>query len=324
MVAIEERTGRPATSVAETARAAPRAAPPELGDLLDRMRLSRRQLLKLGAAGSLALALASCTKEAASQIANRPMRRDIASLPLDDPIIAAYKTAVKAMQDLPASDKRNWTKQAEIHQNFCPHGNWLFLPWHRAYLKYFEDICRQLSGKSDFALPYWNWSKDLKIPPVFWESGSILNYSPRTATASTIFPSSIFGPPNIEAILDETNFLLFASGSIPLASSQRTPSSQGPLESGPHNTAHGIVGGTMGSYMSPLDPIFWTHHNVIDAIWVDWNIKRGNPNTNSPDWMNRTFTEFCDKDGNSVTVTMLEVILYPYFTYRFDNPMLGV
>jgi tyrosinase len=300
------------------------APPPDVGELLDRLRLSRRQLLQMGAAGSLALALANCTPQQASQIANRPQRKDISSLPPGDPIITAYKKAVLAMQALPPTDLRNWTKQAEIHQNHCPHSNWLFLPWHRIYLKYFEDICRQLSGMSDFALPYWNWSKDLKIPAVFFEAGSPLNYSPRTATATTAFPTSIFGPPNIETILDQTNFLLFASGSIPLASDQRTSASQGPLESGPHNTAHGIVGGTMGTYMSPLDPIFWTHHNIIDAIWVEWNIKRGNPNTNSPDWMNRKYTEFCDKDGNPVTVGMLEVILWPYFTYRFDDPVLGV
>jgi tyrosinase len=296
----------------------------DLSALLDSLRLSRRQLLQMGAAGSLALALGSCTKEQASQIANRPKRRDISSLPLNDPIILAYRDAVTKMQALPATDRRNWTKQAEIHQNFCPHGNWLFLPWHRAYLKYFEDICRSLSGMADFALPYWNWSKDLKIPAVFFESGSPLNYSPRTAGPSTTFPTSIFAPSNIETILDQTNFLLFASGSIPLGSGQRTSASQGPLESGPHNTTHGLVGGTMGTFMSPLDPIFWTHHNVIDAIWVEWNIKRGNPNTNSTDWMNRKFTEFCDKDGNPVEVTMLEVILYPYFTYRFDDPVLGV
>jgi tyrosinase len=298
--------------------------PRDLGEILDVLNLSRRQLFQLAAAGSVAFALAGCTGPAASQIANRPMRRDISSLPATDPMITAYRDAVTAMRALPASDKRNWTKQAEIHQNSCPHGNWLFLPWHRIYLKYFEDICRQLSGKADFALPYWNWSKDLKMPAVFFESGSPLNYTPRSAGPTTPFPTSIFGPPNIETILDQTNFLLFASGQIPLAGSQRASATQGPLESGPHNTAHGVVGGTMATFMSPLDPIFWTHHNVIDAIWVEWNIKRGNPNTNSAAWMNRKFTEFCDKDGNAIEVSMLEPILYPYFTYRFDDPVLGV
>ena len=80
----------------------------------------------------------------------------------------------------------------------------------------------------------------------------------------------------------------------------------------------------MASYMSPLDPIFWTHHNVIDAIWVEWNIKRGNPNTNDETWVNWVFSEFCDKDGNPVEATVLQTLLYPYFVYQFDDPVLGV
>ena len=53
---------------------------------------------------------------------------------------------------LPAADGRSWNKQALIHNNHCTHGNWWFLPWHRAYLFYFEAICRKLTGNNDFAL----------------------------------------------------------------------------------------------------------------------------------------------------------------------------
>ena len=33
-----------------------------------------------------------------------------------------------------------------------------FLPWHRMYLYYFEEIIRQVSGHKAFTLPYWNYS----------------------------------------------------------------------------------------------------------------------------------------------------------------------
>ena len=66
-------------------------------------------------------------------INNRPVRQSATSAAAVTDL-ATYAAAVTAMQALPASDPRNWTKQAEIHQNFCPHGNWYFLPWHRAYL----------------------------------------------------------------------------------------------------------------------------------------------------------------------------------------------
>src|SRR3712207_7159774 len=40
----------------------------------------------------------------------------------------------------------------------------IFLPWHRAYLGYFEQICRELSGYPRFALPYWDWTAEPKVP----------------------------------------------------------------------------------------------------------------------------------------------------------------
>jgi hypothetical protein len=53
--------------------------------------------------------------------------------------------------------------------NQCPHGNWWFLPWHRAYLYYFERILRHLSGDPKLTLPYWNYTKEdqRELPGVF-------------------------------------------------------------------------------------------------------------------------------------------------------------
>jgi hypothetical protein len=42
------------------------------------------------------------------------------------------------------------------------------------------------------------------------------------------------------------------------------------LESIIHNFVHISVGGQMSTASSPLDPIFWLHHAVIDKIWADW------------------------------------------------------
>ncbi len=293
--------------------------------------LSRRDFLKLSALGAVGIALASCTKEQLEEILekikNRPVRRNINTMADDDPDLVSYRAAVTAMKALPSSDARNWTRQAEIHQNFCPHGNWLFLPWHRAYMWYFEEICRELSGNNAFALPYWNWQNDKQIPAAFWGGPSNpLFHSPRFASQTSTITSPVFAPTYIEnPILVETNFEVFGSGSISAATPQQngSPGGQGPLESGPHNSLHGFVGGDMGTFMSPLDPIFWTHHNIIDAIWVEWNIKRNNPNTSNGAW-NRDFTEFSDRNGNPVTISTLTTTLFPLFNYRFDDPVLGV
>lgn len=76
----------------------------------------------------------------------------------------------------------------------------------------------------------------------------------------------------------------------------------------------------MGSFMSPLDPIFWTHHNMIDCLWADWNMNRNNPNTNDTQWTQFDFSGiFVDGNGNPVTTKVLSTVLMPLLSYRFEN-----
>jgi tyrosinase len=79
-------------------------------------------------------------------------------------MLASYARAVRAMLALPPEDPRNWYRQALVHTLDCPHGNWWFLPWHRGYLGWFEQICRELSGDPEFALPYWDWTTEPRVP----------------------------------------------------------------------------------------------------------------------------------------------------------------
>lgn len=276
---------------------------------------TRRDFLK--GAGLTAIAVATGSCEACwKKIKERPTRRNIANLPANDPIIQTYKDAVKAMQNLPNSDGRNWTRQAEIHNNHCTHGNWWFLPWHRAYLFYFESICRKLTGNNDFALPYWNWTTSPSIPAPFWGNGNPLLNNTRFANQASVVNNSVCGASNItNNILNQTNFLLFASAQ---ATAQNQNLGYGVLEGGPHNYVHGFVGGDMGTYMSPLDPVFWCHHNMIECLWVDWNINKSNPNTNDPAWSNFSFSDFVDADNNPVTIQVATTLLMPILSYQFE------
>jgi len=233
------------------------------------------------------------------------------------PTLMAYQSAIAQMKALPSSDPRNWTNQARIHFDYCPHGNWLFLPWHRAYLLYFERICRQLSGMADFALPYWNWSIEPRVPAPFW-SGELLDPN-RVATPTSVASPAAVGPPVLASILAETSFPIFGSGSIAATDDQRTMSTYGRLEGIPHNYIHGFVGGDMATFMSPLDPIFWLHHDMIERCWVEWNFDRGNANPDDPAWLDREFTEFCDENGNPVRVTVAETLAYPLLYYRYED-----
>ena len=275
---------------------------------------SRRDFLKGAGLTSLALATGAC-EACWKKIKDRPTRRNIANLPANDPIIQTYKDAVNAMKALPATDGRNWTKQAQIHNNHCVHGNWWFLPWHRAYLFYFEAICRKLTGNNDFALPYWNWTTSPNIPAPFWGAGNPLLNPTRTATQVSAANASVVGASNINSILGQTNFLLFASAQ---AAAQNQNVGYGVLEGGPHNYIHGFVGGDMGGYMSPLDPVFWCHHNMVECLWVDWNLNKSNPNTNDPAWSNFTFNDFVDADGNPVPIQVATTLLMPILSYQFE------
>lgn len=76
------------------------------------------------------------------------------------PVLASYKKAIRAMLALPPTDPRNWYRNAIVHTLDCPHGNWWFVVWHRGYLGWFEQTCRELSGDADFAIPYWDWTEN--------------------------------------------------------------------------------------------------------------------------------------------------------------------
>lgn len=281
--------------------------------------LSRREVLKgLGAMGAMSFAvfMGGC-EELIEIIENRPVRRDISKLSPTDPIIQTYQAAVSAMKALPSTDRRNWNQQALIHFNHCPHGNWYFLPWHRAYLLAFEQICRKLTGNSDFALPYWNWTANPSVPSVFWGAGNPLFDPNRVITATDVADPNFIGPAVVDSILNEPNFLVFASGQV---TGQRDRDTYGRLEGTPHNYIHGWIDGSdMGTFMSPLDPVFWTHHNMIECCWVEWNIERHHPNTNDPQWMNFQFNgDFCDPNGSPINVPVVETLLYPLLSYRFE------
>lgn len=264
----------------------------------------------------------SCSKK----IANRPMRRLIRDNELANAAVQIYRDGVAAMKALPSSDARNWTKQAEIHDDFCPHGNWFFFPWHRAYLFHFEKIIQNLTGEETFGLPYWNWCYDGHIPSGFWEppSGNSLYDSTRIATDSSVASSSSTGLSLVSGYCDETDFNLFAGGET---SGLRTGGgSYGNVEGTPHNYIHGtFVRGNMATFMSPLDPIFWCHHCMVDVCWFEWNIKRSHPNTSDTDWTNFNLSGmFCNGDGSPADpMAVIVTVLMPLLSYQYETGIDG-
>ena len=134
-----------------------------LRSLTDRLRTDRRKFMFGGTAAAIVGGLSGPVRAAATHRRKSLQGTDVAA------DLQRYAKAVKAMLALPPEDPRNWYRNALTHVLDCPHGNWWFLVWHRGYLGYFEQICREVAGEPDFALPYWDWTQEPKVPDAFWD-----------------------------------------------------------------------------------------------------------------------------------------------------------
>lgn len=183
-----------------------------------------------------------------------------------------YAEAVRLLKTKMVNGKSWWELQAQIHQDFCPHGNWYFLPWHRAYLYYFEKVCMDVLNDPTFALPYWEWdvAGQNTLPPLA-RAGGKLEHKSRQLSGAPI-SATFVGAKAMQTVLAPNDFISFGSGRT------RKPrggqGASGPLESMPHNNTHVWVSGDMGTFMSPRDPVFWMHHCNIDRIWASWSQKQ--------------------------------------------------
>ncbi len=268
-------------------------------------------------------------------------RKNVYTLPPGDKTLEWYGKAVLEMKSRPTTDPTSWYYQGAIHGfdsrlpiwrdapplppsneqykfwNQCQHGSWYFLPWHRMYLAYFEQIVAKtivdLGGPSDWSLPYWNYSdmsnpKALDMPSAFttpantsnglWledRVSDVLQARYVTLQALTVIPYTGDGT---------TSPLGFGGPETAFSHSGRT---HGRLESLPHDMVHVMIGGAMGDpRTAALDPIFWLHHANIDRLWQVWLNEGNRFNPLKSNWLNFGF-EFHNKNGKVATLTCEEV-----------------
>jgi hypothetical protein len=81
----------------------------------------------------------------------------------------------------------------------------------------------------------------------------------------------------------------------------------GILEGQPHNNVHNDVGGFMGDFLSPVDPIFMAHHSNIDRLWWVWTAKQtalGLPTlptgSDLKPWQQEPFLFYMNSEGKPV------------------------
>lgn len=286
--------------------------------------LTRRGFI---AAGASTLAVLGPAWHLAAQ-GNAGVRRSVATMAANDPDLVAYRRAVAAMKALPLSDPRNWTRVSLIHRDFCPHGNWYFLPWHRAYLVSFERICRELSGKADFALPYWDWTVSRRLPAAFTAGdprSNPLNHPRPGLSRTASLPEDMVGRAVVARILNSPDFEAFGStrprGQDGVGAPwQRRMGSKTELEFNPHDGVHTTLGGDMAVIgRASRDPIFFLHHANLDRLWSAWN-NRGNANSPDANWRDFVFAQnFANPDGSPWNVAVGDLQSTPALGYRYEG-----
>ncbi len=191
-----------------------------------------------------------------------------------------------------------------------------FLPWHRMYLFFFERIIQKVSGNSNFALPYWDYTNtSSRLPPPFINPGNTSNPLFRQSRRSSVNAGNPIdaGSPgllNLNALRQCTY--------SPVGSA--IPGFNMDLDLNLHGRVHVRVGNDLGMGQIPWaanDPIFYLHHCNIDRLWASWNSAgRRNPNTTS--WLNKTFV-FADENGVRVVGKVSDFRDIASLRYRYEQ-----
>jgi tyrosinase len=306
------------------------------------MAFTRRDVLLQGAVIGAGIISSSVPGMKALAAGQPPERRTLEGLAWNDPIVATYRDGVGILKQKAASDKSSWPALAGIHgknpnaYKFCPHGNWYFLPWHRAYILTYERIIREVTNNKDFALPYWDWTANPTMPEVFlkpttpdgrknWLFVNDQDFGQtwkRTWPDADPMPPRFVGPSVLQDILNSADYEEFGT-SRPLNQNSLDPSwvlnrsgAQGTLERLPHNMVHNNIGGWMPSALSPRDPIFFMHHCNIDRLWALWNTR--NANSADPLWTDMPFTNnFINTDGTPYSPKVSDLFVPETLGYTY-------
>lgn len=190
------------------------------------------------------------------------------------------------------------------------HGGPGFLPWHREYLKRFEQALQSVDAR--VSLPYWNWGLggDPETIPLFADdrmgpmgsggAGGFDIASGYFAEAPNSFnPMGWTVRPELRVFGSalQRNRNLDTSTAIDPNLGAGWPSSvainnlllvssfhnfRPDLEWPPHGIVHIRVGRDMSQMTSPNDPIFFLHHAQVDRIWAKWQANHPGPTNYNP------------------------------------------
>ncbi|KAK4439035.1 Polyphenol oxidase, chloroplastic [Sesamum alatum] len=280
--------------------------------------------------------------------------------------IFKYNLAIDRMKRLPKDDPRSFMQQANIHCAYCNgaydqagqsnvdlqvHNSWLFFPFHRWYLYFYERILGKLIGDPTFALPFWNWDnpKGMTIPPMFVDPNSALYDEKRDPASLPPAVVDLGFTKNTDTLQVVANNLTIMYNEMirgnanvydfmgqPLREGGE-PKGGGSSERGSHTAVHVWVGDPrqpngedLGNFYSAgRDSLFYCHHANVDRMWTLWQYflpsnKVPDKKITDPDFLNAAFL-FYDENAQLVRVTVkdcLDNLRMGYDFERIDLPWL--
>ena len=278
--------------------------------------------------------------------ASQPVRVRKSAFELSAPEVSQLKAAYAALRRLYEErphDPRNWYYQGVVHCWYCSgaidslwgpeiHGGWFFLPWHRCYLYYHEQILAALINDPAFTLPYWDWDTPgrNRFPPPYLEPPDQTNplFDPfRAVDASSLIPDRLTGRDTMQRVMGQSTFALFG-GAGEGASGQ-----MGSIEGTPHGGVHlwttnpttlvppQINMGVLGT--AAFDPVFFAHHANIDRLWQVWLDTTATPPHSNPSedvWAQQSFV-FYDGQRRWSQIAVAQVVeTETSLRYRYQPP----
>ncbi|THG19463.1 polyphenol oxidase, chloroplastic-like [Camellia sinensis] len=267
----------------------------------------------------------------------------------DAEYVAKFSKALALMKALPEDDPRSFKQQANVHCAYCDgayhqvgfpeldlqvHNSWLFFPFHRYYLHFFERILGSLIGDPSFAIPFWNWDSPngMPMPAMYADPNSPLydvlrdaKHQPPTlvdldyngsdpTTTDAQQKSSNLNVMYRQMVSNSKSARLFLGS--PYRAGDESDPGAGSVENIPHGPVHIWCGDRtqpnledMGNFYSAgRDPIFFGHHANIDRMWSIWKTLGGKrQDFTDPDWLNAGFV-FYDENAELVRVKVKDCL----------------
>jgi len=209
---------------------------------------------------------------------------------ISNPELVDLRTAYEGIMSM--RDNRGFAQAAGYHGSpdwHCIHSvrhkvttlrTRLFLPWHRAYLKDLELRLKQVVPT--VSLPWWDWTSSLShqegLPKAFKEQQVGGKHNPlysfyinlpnipkpitRYTRRNPDSPDKLPTKKDVDDVLTAASYGEFCDQVEDL-----------------HDRIHIWMGGDMGRVATAaFDPIFWSHHCMIDRIWWIWQQEHENMN----------------------------------------------